>query len=200
MAMEFLDSRALREATAELEGESDRAAAIVGASVVERELTDLLLAGLLEVKEARDLIEVSNAPLATFHAKIRVSYVIGLISAELFGDLERVRKVRNLFAHEHQPLSFDDARVAGHVRSFDCLYALRIQLKRHESEPEAWAIVEAHKWQTLRKHWDIAIGSLVLVIRGVAHYQARPKPRAPEIARVSLGDGEAPPSSPEGAA
>jgi hypothetical protein len=39
MVMEFLDTARLREAAADLGGESDRAAPIVGASVVERELT-----------------------------------------------------------------------------------------------------------------------------------------------------------------
>ena len=185
MVMDYLDSQALQEAAAELDGESDRAAAIVGASVVERELTDLLLAGLLDVKESRKIVESPTGPLSTFHAKIKAAYVTGLISVELLGDLERVRKVRNLFAHKHQRLSFDDAAVAGHVRAFDCLWGVRMQLKRYKSDPEAWSMVESHRWQTLRKHWDIAIGSLVLVIRGRAHYQVRPTPRPPEIARAS---------------
>jgi mannitol operon repressor len=71
MVMEFLDSARLHEAAADLDGESDRAAAIVGASVVERELTDLLLAGFLDVNESRELTERRSEPLSTFYAKTK---------------------------------------------------------------------------------------------------------------------------------
>ena len=186
--MEFLDSPRLQEAAAELDGESDRAAAIVGASIAERELTDLLLASFLDVKESREVTEGLTEPLSTFYAKTKVAYVTGVISAELYGDLNRVRKVRNLFAHEHGPLSFDDPKVSGHVASLDCLWGVRIQLERYKSDPDAWRRVEAHKWHTMRKQWDIAIGALVPVIRMRAHYQRRPARRAAEIAHRISGD------------
>jgi hypothetical protein len=188
--MKFLDSARLDEAAAELDGESDRAAAIVGATIVERELTDLLLGSLLDVKESRELTGEFAEPLSTFYAKTKTAYAMGVISAELHADLNRVRKVRNLFAHEHRPLSFDDQTVSDHVRAFECLSSVRSQLKRYRSDPDSWTQVQAHKWNTMRKQWDIAIGSLVTVIRAKAHYQPRPDPKARELARLNEPDRE----------
>ncbi len=71
MVMEYLDSARLHEAAADLDGESDRAVAIIGASVVERELTDLLLTGSLDMNESRELTEGRSEPLSTFYAKTK---------------------------------------------------------------------------------------------------------------------------------
>jgi len=47
-----------------------------------------------------------NGPLSTFSAKIKLAYALGIVSAETRLQIERVREVRNHFAHHKDKVSF----------------------------------------------------------------------------------------------
>src|SRR5207249_11715696 len=53
----------------------------------------------------------SNAPLGTWYAQNLYLVDCGLISPRLFDDIETIRRIRNVFAHEWTCDSFSDARV-----------------------------------------------------------------------------------------
>ena len=80
---------------------SDRAAGIVATTLLENSL-DGVLVYMFVNSEASLLKEIfsENGPLATFSAKIRLAFALGLVTAEGRHDLDIVRKVRNSFAHD----------------------------------------------------------------------------------------------------
>jgi hypothetical protein len=100
----------------ELSGESERACSIVGIAYIDDLLGQVIEHYLLENKEAyKELLnpENINAPLSSFGARISAAYGIGLISKSDLDALRKLKKVRNLFAHNIN-LSFRDDEVKPH--------------------------------------------------------------------------------------
>jgi DNA-binding MltR family transcriptional regulator len=96
--------------------ESDRAAVILTASILDNLLRALIAARLVPVSSAGDdLFDGANAPLGTFSARIEVAYRLGLISVKFTRDLHLMRRIRNDFAHDIQGCSFDDAKVRSRI-------------------------------------------------------------------------------------
>jgi hypothetical protein len=101
---------------AEFGNASDRALAIVAASVVEELLLGLLRGRLVPNDSSQDtLFDGPNAPLGTFSAKIDLAYRVGAISHRLARDCHLIRKIRNRFAHELEGGSFETAGVHSQV-------------------------------------------------------------------------------------
>jgi hypothetical protein len=85
---------------AEFAKETDRAAVIVAASMLDELLRSILVAKLVPVSSSTDeLFDGANAPLGTFSARIEMAYRVGLISVKFSRDLHLVRRIRNDFAH-----------------------------------------------------------------------------------------------------
>jgi len=100
--------------------ETDRAAVIVAASMLEELLRTLLIARLVPVSSATDdLFDGANAPLGTFNARIETAHRVGLVSVRFARDLHLVRRIRNDFAHNIHGASFDDTRVRARVGELD---------------------------------------------------------------------------------
>src|SRR5690348_13100633 len=84
----------------EFSKETDRAAVIVAASMLDELLRTILVARLVPVSSATDeLFDGANAPVGTFSARIEMAYRVGLVSVKFARDLHLVRKIRNDFAH-----------------------------------------------------------------------------------------------------
>jgi mannitol operon repressor len=98
----FLDS---------LHAETDRGSALSAASFSEELLKSILLAFMAEVPATGDLISGFEAPIGTFSAKIKLTFALGLIDLELYRGLDAVRKIRNAFAHQWTPVSFNEQPV-----------------------------------------------------------------------------------------
>lgn len=94
-----------------LNKESDRGAVLISVSMLDDLLERVLLAFCLEAKESKRLIsEGFNAPLSSFAARSVAAYSLGLISEREYNECDRLRKIRNEFAHNvHQ--SFDDQKM-----------------------------------------------------------------------------------------
>ncbi|HVL12338.1 MAG TPA: hypothetical protein VM529_07225 [Gemmata sp.] len=84
----------------EFVSESDRAAVVLGASMIDEQLKTLLSNTLLPSRDKQDDLLEGDRPLATFSARIRVAYRLGLISADLAQSLDIIRTLRNVFAHK----------------------------------------------------------------------------------------------------
>ncbi|MBN3786188.1 MltR family transcriptional regulator [Burkholderia sp. Ac-20353] len=111
-----MDERDIKYVSAflkELQEESDRGAALVGAALLDARLERLLLAHMLPGKVTTDLINGRNAPLGTFSARINACYALGLITISERHDLNLVRAVRNEFAHREHGITFSDEKIAG---------------------------------------------------------------------------------------
>lgn len=103
--------------------ESDRAAVILAAPVLDDVLQTLLQQVLAPAPSGRDdLFEGATAPLGSLNSKIDMAFRMGLVSARLARDLHVVRRIRNDFAHNMTDCTFvsDSARsrVTDLARSF----------------------------------------------------------------------------------
>jgi hypothetical protein len=104
---------------AELEGDSDRACALIAVSILDRVLVGILATQMVKVPadEHKSLFYGQAAFLGSFSNKIRLCYVLSLISKEQAKHLNTMRDVRNYFAHSLGPASFDDPIVVAECDS-----------------------------------------------------------------------------------
>lgn len=100
--------------------ESDRAAVILVASMIDELLGILLKSYLVAIPSADDaLFDNATSPLATFSAKVDISYRIGLISGKFARDIHIVRKIRNSFAHDIYGCSFENGSVKSRIKELE---------------------------------------------------------------------------------
>ena len=97
----------------DLQGETDRGTAIVGAAVLEELLGHLIERSLIDDEAAsRELLANPYAPLGTFASRIAAAYCLGLIGDMERGDLKLIKNIRNRFAHGLPGLCFDDKAIS----------------------------------------------------------------------------------------
>jgi DNA-binding MltR family transcriptional regulator len=106
----------------ELEQQTDRGAAIIGAALVESLLRQALESRMrvrtsVEKRTAKGLFGTMG-PLSSFSAKIDLGVLLGLYPEEVRGDLHRIREVRNHFAHEEEPRDFAYPNISDHCSRF----------------------------------------------------------------------------------
>jgi len=93
----------------EIEGEGDRAAAILVVTHIEDDLAltlrSRLRRDLTPAEEAA--LFYGDAPLATLSAKIKMAYALGAYGPKTRDDLNIFREIRNAFAHSRRTLEFE---------------------------------------------------------------------------------------------
>ena len=97
-----------------LEKESDRGIALVAAAFCNDMLETILRSHFMSRPDKSvDFMEpLFFGPLATFSAKIRLAYALDLLLEDWMAtDLDIIKKVRNLFAHELASLTYGDPRI-----------------------------------------------------------------------------------------
>jgi DNA-binding MltR family transcriptional regulator len=101
--------------------ESDRGCVIFGAAILDDCLEALLRAVFRQdeatVKNVINPLFEGYAPLASFSARTAVAFALCLIPKDIKEKLDILRKMRNDFAHESGPMSFDDPSVDGRIQS-----------------------------------------------------------------------------------
>jgi DNA-binding MltR family transcriptional regulator len=105
----------------EFQGESDRAAAVLGGVLIDRHLRNFIAQFLIDDEKEVDLLlgsdEFLDRPLTNFSARRRAAYCLGLITKDQYHDLKMIEKVRNYFAHHLHGLSFADEQIKGWCNS-----------------------------------------------------------------------------------
>ena len=91
--------------------ESERGTVLVHASMLDNLLRHSIEAFLIEHRNVEKLTAGFNAPIGTFSARTLLAYALGVISQREYEELERIRKIRNEFAHSIDT-SFNDPSVA----------------------------------------------------------------------------------------
>jgi hypothetical protein len=94
--------------------ESDRAAAITGPALLDEQLAQLLRPNLRMDKQTEGMFSVFG-PLASFSGRIVFAYALRLIPEDVKQDLDRVRAIRNKFAHDFENLSFSHPEIQKQV-------------------------------------------------------------------------------------
>ena len=129
--------RQLEEFRAELERETDRAAAILAVAYLDHLLDEILRQFFVDEEKEVDKLLDSDRPLFPLSAKIRAAYCLGLLSRAEYRDFETLREIRNKFAHNLQGISFSSASI------HDKCMALRLPTQAHVVKrtgvlPELW--------------------------------------------------------------
>jgi len=96
---------------AALAAESDRAQIIILSAWIDESLKVKLLNEFGKGNsKARRALFSNNGPFATFSAKVNVAYCAGWIAADMYHDIQVLRKLRNEFAHRYNPVSLNDEK------------------------------------------------------------------------------------------
>jgi len=119
---QFAADTEMNDFLTEFQGESDRAAAVLGPAVLDDLLAQLIKASSVSPRLAKDLLGI-NKPLGAFGARISLAEAMGLISEDEAKDLNRLRDIRNKFAHRLHGLTFASQTVSESCRHFRCVTA-----------------------------------------------------------------------------
>lgn len=95
----------------ELQKETDRGLPLVGTSLVDEKLRDILEAFFIEHKVSSKLLDEPFSPLASFSARLDTCFALGLIDEHEYSEINILRKVRNEFAHAKHGISFKTDRL-----------------------------------------------------------------------------------------
>ncbi|MCH7518243.1 MAG: hypothetical protein IH964_04365 [Candidatus Dadabacteria bacterium] len=177
MALPKVDLDLINEASKELEGESDRAAAIVGASLLENLLESIFRKAMIDHKEVKNILK-PYGPLGTFKAKIDLSFLLGLFPhAKIYQDLNNIREIRNYFAHGHKELSFAHNSIRNRIFSLNILSLYRSTLElyqEHENELDEKQKAFYEKAKGPRRMWEVAIYSISTLLSNYEGFTVKP--------------------------
>jgi DNA-binding MltR family transcriptional regulator len=106
----------LNDVVAEIRQASDRTAAIVLGSLVERTVEQRILAALPrhDEKTAERLL-ARDGPLSSFYGKNQLGYALGAYDETILHQVEIIRRVRNVFAHSVLPIHFETQEIIDQV-------------------------------------------------------------------------------------
>ena len=106
-----------RQAAATFTKESDRGSALVAVAWVDDALEACLRASFLDEKKIVDAILRQDGPLGSFSSRVKTAYLLGIITASLYSDLEIMRGIRNEFAHVRRSVRFKDQSIKDRCKS-----------------------------------------------------------------------------------
>ncbi|WP_051234787.1 hypothetical protein [Marinimicrobium agarilyticum] len=162
------DQRILEE---EFEGDSDRAAAIVGASYLDELLREILLEYLVEdtTKNNKELFS-GNGPLSSFSSRINLSYRFGVISEIERKLLHGIRGIRNEFAHKLSGASFNDKSIRQRALNLsvphEMLIPKYIPIPRNPEEKVPLPTIFKANENDARAIYQEAVTHVALLLRG----------------------------------
>lgn len=117
---------------------TDREAAIVGGGLIEALLKGAIRSHFVS-EDDHDRVFRPGQALGNLHSMIYVSYLFGVIPKGLRVDLQNIADIRNRFAHDFEPWTFDSAAPEFNIRS-ECQ---RLSLPEKYQEYARW-LTEKH--------------------------------------------------------
>jgi hypothetical protein len=91
---------------------ADRAAALIVAAILEHALrTAILTHFVLDEQETEQMFSGITSPLATFSARIKIGYALGIYGPDMKSDLQTIEHIRNVFAHSRRHLDFSSPEI-----------------------------------------------------------------------------------------
>jgi DNA-binding MltR family transcriptional regulator len=108
-----------------LSTETDRGCALMAAAYLDGELEQLFRAALVaDAKSVDDMLDQSK-PLGTFSSRIDMAFLLGLIGRQAKRDLHIIRKIRNDFGHDPEPITFRSQQIGARCSEFYHTYRTR---------------------------------------------------------------------------
>lgn len=99
----------------ELEGDSDRACALVSGAFIETALLEALVQFVNGKKSRVKKLFESRGSLNNFRPKIEIGKQLGMYSKAALNEMTAICQIRNKFAHDMDVTSFDHPAVSEHV-------------------------------------------------------------------------------------
>lgn len=110
-APEFPDLSEFEKYLSMMNGESDRGCVLIAAANIDELLRKTLKAFMVDEKFVEDNLIGEARALGTFSSRNLACRALGIINKEEFHDIDKIRRIRNEFAHEIDA-SFDDDVIA----------------------------------------------------------------------------------------
>jgi len=95
----------------EYRNQSDHGTALIGASYLDFRLTEALVAFLVDDKDA-----VQGFLSYSFAYRTKLAYMVGLVNRDVRDAMDRIRDIRNHFAHEWSGASFEQPPITGWIK------------------------------------------------------------------------------------
>jgi DNA-binding MltR family transcriptional regulator len=114
----------------EFQQESDRSVIIVAVSYIENYLEYCLKKRFVKHTVVNSLFD-GYAPLSTLSAKIDIGFSIGLLNEEIHSELHKLRKIRNLSAHDDSIVNFQNYKVKDLCNNLISAKGIRTSSKNH---------------------------------------------------------------------
>lgn len=118
------------------EKQPDRSLAIVFAAVVEDHLSQGIKAHLVDHKRTASALFTGMGPLATFSAKIDLGLLMGFYREDFANVLHALRRIRNTFAHDMRPLTFESQEIKAKATAFEFVDTLLQRRKRPDGREQ----------------------------------------------------------------
>lgn len=145
------------DAVRELYKSSDRAAAIMAATIVENRLTAAIKHRFNPHIAVQKEMFRSSGPLGSFSAKIKLAYLMGLCSDEAYNDLEIMKEIRNRFAHRLDVKDFNSQRIADWCKNFKLIELMVFEVGTQNPvitrKPGDWFTVEDRDEKMKNPKW-----------------------------------------------
>lgn len=101
---------------------ADRAAALIVVSLLEDALKTAISTHFVPTDDnaINQLFGsgIDDGPLATFSARIRLGYALGIYGPDMRADLDTIRLIRNVFAHSRHLLDFSSPEIQNVCKQF----------------------------------------------------------------------------------
>lgn len=95
----------------EFQDETDRGAAMLGASLINDSLNHLIEFHFIECIESDELLTGTNSPIGSFGVRIKTAYCLGFISELEYKECIYILQVRSMFAKKLHGLKFNHKKV-----------------------------------------------------------------------------------------
>lgn len=134
-------SKHIMQALKELTTQTDRGAAIIGASIVEIALRMALLTNMHKDSDITERLFRASGPLGSFSAKIDLGFLLGLYGDVAHRDLLTMKSMRNDFAHELSVSDFSDQSLSARCMNFKLVERHTVDMHSDLTvKPTVWAI------------------------------------------------------------
>jgi hypothetical protein len=99
--------------------EGDRGAALIGGSMAENALETIIRTHLIPLgNDKLDELFGFESPIGSFSSKIKISFAFGFIEAKMRDDYDRIREIRNAFAHCKVFINFNTPEILNSCYGF----------------------------------------------------------------------------------
>jgi hypothetical protein len=117
----------IQAAVRDFGSQTDRGVAIIAVSLLEQMLEIVLIQRMMPLKRRRYARMFGRMGLlSSFSAKIELALALGVISENLYYQIDDLRKVRNAFAHRIEALTFEHPDVQKAMRIAHSRLAVRL--------------------------------------------------------------------------